>query len=1127
MTEKFIKCVCTSLLLAGACAVTASALTPPANSPLKRKAPVDRFRHNTVAASVRGVHPTVAPLHAGRIAMASNAPQRITSGGTALYGYRTAGHSQYDDGWYRFDANGFTMQWSDPLFTYDNGYGQLNSAWVRNGRLCGFDHWFQYGYFWGQEYYEIDLSSGMIVTDETDEDCIDNGWFINACYDPESDTIYGYGTDDENESSTALFMKTSGSNVFGYQIIANYGKNAADYRKQCLAMCYNPTDKQIYGINMNGEFVTVDKSTGNQTVLFNIDRPLGMYVTGLAYSQIEGLFYWNYQYDKTDGNWGSDLCTINAQTHEIKTLESYEGGDAFSALFVIGQNVDASAPKRPELKSADFANGATAGSLTYTLPTEAVSGATLSGSLDWALKVDGRAKSNGQAAPGSDVTIPLELTAGRHTFAFSVSANGAQSPELSTEMYIGSDNPKAPATVVLDDKNIRWSPVTEGVNGGYIDPEQVKYEVYLNGELLTTTARTLYQYTLPEDAPVQKWIAWVAAVYDGKKSMATYSEPLVAGAPWQLPVSIVCTEEMLELMKVVNVNGDDETWTYSDWDKGWYSGQVDEGTGDDWVFLPAIYFPDASHNYSFYMDAMRKANVYPDTWLEVKIGEYPSPEMMNRTILPLFTAQSRDYKEFSNPIFTVPEAGTYYIGIHCKSNVDMCGSIIGGIRVRDDNMQPNSPAAVENLTATPGANGALEADLTFTMPTKFVNGDAIPAASTVSATVTGAQSVTVTGAPGAEVTAKVATVQGDNEITVRTSVDNVTGMVSVVKVYTGVSVPSYVKNLNGTVSADMMSIDMTWETPDAETRGGYVDPATTTYYFALYDPETRDYTFTLAGTGINSATYHLPDGMPQDLYTVGLVAENVAGRSSRLMRMDAILGPAHQLPLSEDFESLGFTFNPWVNYTNDGSAVTWTMLPLQDIATEWAGLTSVALVGYLRSENTEGEGTLGMPRFSPKGNNVVTVKVKYWAGDQAARLSFKGASYGTEATTLHECPLSNTDEWRTAEFQLPASLMSSDWVQLYLNSLFGTGMNYCIVEDIKVEGDKAGLIAVADGLGSIVPGEGYIEFKGYAGETAEIYTAGGGLAGRSTLSGDATRLSVSAGIYLVKVAGKSVKLLVK
>lgn len=1114
--------------------MAAWALTPPSDSPLRKSGPVNRFQRVDTRVA-RGMTPaSVLSTRANTtVSSSGSGPMRVTAGGTELYGYLTAGHGGNDHGLYRFDAQGFSKVWKDPLFSMDHSYGQLNTAWVRNGRLCGFEHWFEYGYFWGQEYYELDLKTGELVTDETDEDCIEVGWFINACYDSDTDTVYGYGTDDEEEAATALFMKTSGTNKFDYQVIKDYGDNATDFRRQCLSMCYNPIDKNIYGINMMSQFVRIDKQTGDQTVLFTIDKDLAMYVTGLAYSPSEDLYYWNYNYDKRGGDWGSDLYTIDAKTGTLTFIDTYEGGDAFSMMFVDNKSVTSDSPRRPELKSVDFEPGATAGSITYTMPSATTDGTALSGELDWKFTVDGVQYANGKAAPGAEVTVPVtKVTSAMHTFGMSAIYNGHASAEITVKLYVGKDRPKSPESVILDEKKLRWSPVTEGVNGGYLNTENMTYEVYLNNELQGTTKRTSYDINIPADAPYQKWQAYVVAVCDEMRSTPANSNEIKAGAAWQLPVRIDCTPEMLDMMTIVNANGDDETWYYSDWDYGWYSGQVDEAPeGDDWIFLPPVNIPDASKYYSFYIECKKKANIYPNTYLEVYYGDYPDPAMMKgNVIMPKFSPQPRDFKEYGNPMFQVPEAGTYYIGIRCTTAVEEIGCVVKSIRIEDNSITPESPAAPTDIVATPGENGALQATVTFTMPTKTTGGQDIAAGTQLSAAVTAENTVTVTGTPGQEVSATVNTVQGDNTISVVVSNGNAKGERAVVNVYTGVAVPGSVKNLTGVVSPDMMSVAMTWEAPDAEKTGGYVDPATVEYNFAIKDPETGRWIETPVGTGVTSGTFNMPQGWTQNIYSLGVTTQNAAGSNDKVMAFNVQLGPAHILhpDMKEDFENGEFEYQPWVDYTSRDSKVGWGMYMLKDIATEWEGLETIALVGYGEQNKTD-EGILGLPRFSTEGHSKVTVKVEYFAGDQASNLKVLGALYGMETPeTLHECTLSDQDNvWKTAEIDLPASMLGQKWVQIYLDALFSVNHNYCIIESIEVIGDNSGVLMTMDGRGSVAGGIGQIIVNGYEGENFAVYTLGGVKVVECTLDGSSNAFALDGGIYMVTVGGKTSKVVVR
>lgn len=1061
-------------------------------------------------------------------------PTRKTAGGTTLYGYLTAGHGGNDHGLYEFNEQGFTKVWSDPLWNPGSySFSNLQSGWYKDGKLCGFDHWFEYGYFWGQLYYEIDFNTGEIVKELEDEDCIDVGWFINGAYDSDNDIFYGYGTDDEDEASTALFMKTSGSNPFQYEIIKDYGKSQQGYSMQCISMCYNPVDKKLYGINLNKQFVTINPADGTQTLICDVPVNMGLYVTGLVYSPAEGVFYWNCNYDNTDGSWGSDLYTINAATHEFTKVDSFEGGPSFQMLFNVGDNVNFAAPKRPELKEVNFSPGSTSGTIVYTMPTQNLEGGALGGTLTYKATIDGRLDKSGTFTPGQELTIEVDnVSDGNHEFGISGLCNGAQGPELVTKLYVGADRPMAPKSVTLSENLIRWAPVTEGVNGGYLDKEKLEYEVYLNGQLLTTTKRNSYDLTIPA-VPAQRWTASVVAVCDGKRSTPTYSNEIVAGEAWKMPYRFQCTEENLGLAKIFNVNNDDETWTYTDWEEGYYSGQVDEGTGDDWIIFPAAHFDDASKNYSFYIDCMSKAKIYPDTWLEVYYGEYPEPDMMTGVIMQRFHPESRDYRTYGNPMFKVPEAGDYYIGVRCITNQGQLGCIISEIRVEDNDIAGDSPKAASDITATAGENGALSATVTFTMPDKTVGGATIDASKTLTAVVTGVTESTVTGHPGEQVSATVGTIQGDNTIYVQVNDGNVSGERATVTVYTGVSIPGTVRNLSGTVSEDMLSMAMTWEAPEADRKPGYVDPATVEYFVGLYDERSGSYDLQSIGMGVTSYTFTLPANAQQDIYQVGVQARNAAGDNDRLMVLRPQMGRPYALPMNDDFETQELAYQPWVQYKVESSQydVNWALMELQQIATDWAGNYNVALIGYCSTENVNAESLLGLPRFSTEGQTEVTVKIKYYAGAEAANLKLQGSVYSsTEPVELHNFVITGVDspdEWKTAEVKLPADMLGRKWVQLYLDALFSQAHNYTIIDSIEVAGDNSGLIAVVDAKGSVNTEKGAILVNGFDGETARVFTTGGLQVAERNLDGTQTRLPLAPGIYLLTIGETTWRLIVK
>ncbi|MDE6098112.1 MAG: hypothetical protein K2G24_04430 [Muribaculaceae bacterium] len=1055
--------------------------------------------------------------------------QRVNAGGTNLFGYLNYSKSGYKQGWYEFTVDGLSMLWQDPLFTYANGYDELLTSWVKDDRLCGYCDWYQYGYFWGQKYYEINTRTGEIVTETADEDCIyDGGVFISACYDPVENAVYGYGTDDwdSEEVTTATFQKTT-AYPWGFEVIKDIDRKS--FKTSCKSLAYNPIDKEIYGITLENNLVRIDRKTGEQTQIARLNTTAGEFVTGMCYSTAEGAFYWNPAYSATT----SEIVRVNPVSGAITVSDKFvEGGESFGCLAEMGSVVTSDSPLRPEIIATGFESGSTTGTITIKLPVSYVDGRPLSKELTWVARLDGKNYTAGQSAPGSEVQVEFKnITSANHNFAFYCEVDGVKSAEISTSLYVGSDVPLAPASVTLEKDNIHWSAVKAGVNGGYIDPSKIEYEVYINGQLLARTGRTSIKENIGEGEPFARHQASVRAVFNDKRSMPAYSNYLNAGEAWELPVDMIASQEMFELCTSFNLDGEDENWwevdPYRD-PNAFYAGQADDIEGSDWLILPAMNFPDADVYYSLYITCMSVAAKY-DSRMEVCIGQYPDPTSMDQVLIPEFKPQSRDYATFSNLFFKVPYEGEYYIGLHAITGKNSCGVMVHEIRVENDNLQPDSPAAVTDLKAEPGANGALEATVTFTLPTEDLSGKTLSSDMALTAKVSGANTEEVSGKPGQTLSAKVKTVQGDNRIAVALRAGDKSGPTAMVDVYTGVNVPGTVKNLTAEIHPDMMGVDFKWEAPDADKSGGYVDPATVEYYL-VFGPNGSVAETTPIGTGITAYSLDLPAGSEQNYYRVGIEARNVAGTTGRYMGITTLLGEPYRLPMAEDFENMPLNYGPWIVYGDPSSNVSWFQYAIKDIATEWKDMDGTAICGVGNADAVDNS-SLGVPRFTTKGMSDVKVRILAWTGEQSAQMKLTGNIYGkSEPDVIGEFPYKNSDAmsmWKTLEFDLPAAYLEQSWVQLYIDATFGPDHNYAIIDSIEIGGEDVGVVGVVAGEGSIVAGLGTITVRGFAGERILVYGIDGLKVTEAVADGNETVLDVARGIYVVKAGRRTVKLAVR
>jgi len=192
------------------------------------------------------------------------------------------------------------------------------------------------------------------------------------------------------------------------------------------------------------------------------------------------------------------------------------------------------------------------GSLDYTLnitvPTKTVAGGDLASVSKIVI-----------AAPAGEVTLEEGYTPGQVVaYNGSVEASGTYSwtvvcyneagngIKAKTEAFLGQDAPGNVTDAVLTDNGtsvtVSWSAVTTGLNGGYINPADVKYEIYsitddgYVGTLLVETAETsatIDQNTSEGEQTLLQYA--IRATGPGGNSSYSGTSALVIGEPDKMP----------------------------------------------------------------------------------------------------------------------------------------------------------------------------------------------------------------------------------------------------------------------------------------------------------------------------------------------------------------------------------------------------------------------------------------------------------------------------------------------------------------------------------------------------------------------------------------------------------------
>lgn len=193
--------------------------------------------------------------------------------------------------------------------------------------------------------------------------------------------------------------------------------------------------------------------------------------------------------------------------------------------------------------------GAKEATVSFTTPTHDLEDNALASITKVCLLRDGKliktfdAPQTGQAL--SYVDADTEMANGFHTYTlFAVNASG-DGVRTERKVYIGEDVPTAPTggeTTDMGDKiRLSWTAPTKGANGYYINPEALKYNIYINqgygnnklvARNVSATSYDIDNTFEGEQDETDFRVAAVSVAGEGSKLMLP---EVITGTPYELP----------------------------------------------------------------------------------------------------------------------------------------------------------------------------------------------------------------------------------------------------------------------------------------------------------------------------------------------------------------------------------------------------------------------------------------------------------------------------------------------------------------------------------------------------------------------------------------------------------------
>lgn len=877
-----------------------------------------------------------------------------------------------------------------------------------------------------------DLTTGAVKRSKTISSQAEFDIFIQrGAYDPVDNAFYGFCNngwaklDCNTLESSLLKAYDSVSDIMfsGYTYNSNTGTIVA-------GKFYKTGTSQLY---------TIDKATGAGTKLADVNVT-SHYIGGFGYDYSSNSYLYNPNDDAV-----SEIVSIDANTYAVTTLCELAGAPETACIYVDEvKPADPLAPMAPDFVSATFTDGSLSGTVTFTLPTQNVGMEDLTGNLTYTIKAGDEVIASDTAAPGAQVSASYTATAsGEVTFTCIASQDTHVSKAASEVIYIGNDTPAAPTNVKLTPSTVSWDAVTTGIHNGYIDATKITYTVKINGDIVAEgITATSCKTNLPVNAEIKNYVAQVTATCNGLTSAAGSSNDIMFGQPFNVPVSFEPSEQQAGLFTIIDNNNDGKVWTFYPADDSYpnsfripYNARLDM---DDYLILPPVKITETSKLHKFSFDAQAGSASYNEK-VEVWIGRENTAEAMTIKIIDTTVLDTRNVKNLS-AYFQFPEPGKWYIAVKGVSDKDMLRLNASNFRIEVSDVAVNGPAAVENLTATAAAEGALKATVKFNLPTKDNNGVALTG--NVTATVeTDVDYKTVSGAAGSAQTVEIETDQGNNEITVQSMQGDVMGFPVSTTVYTGVDVPGAVNNFSMSPSEDNYGISIKFDAPEIGANGGYVNKDKLKYALYQYVKVGEFFGYPIMAwqkiTDINGTSLEgtlLPEGTALASYTLGVAASNVAG-DGEVYGASILLGKPHDMPVIEDITKGSITYQPLMFDDQGGMSYQYlTAEALEEINPAYA-TDGAAII----SQGGDDEfGYWFLPTISTKGANKASLNISYYVG-ACKNVTVYAEAYGTDRVELfNEADLFGYDQegFQTLPIQLPAQFQDKDWVNISIRCDF-------------------------------------------------------------------------------------------
>lgn len=589
-----------------------------------------------------------------------------TSSGTVLYG-----NVIYCESWEE-DDNMTNDEWPVGIYSFrpvapsmtkalctDKRLQANGGGYYRDGKFCFFNYK-NLTISSTLTYYEADVKEKKFT--KTVENIEDKSLrATDLTYDRTTGNVYGQ-----------FFRKELGGRCIGVLNLDDMSHSNIVNTTTTYVSIAADKDGKLYAISQEGDLYIIDKTSGEQTKIGATGVKPGEYRMSATFDWNTNILYWACVHE--DGT--SALYNVDTATGLATKVMDFRDSEQIVGMYALPPAANDGAPAKVTDLACNFTGASTTGTVTFTAPSKTFRDAELTGKVAYVIADGDKELATAETEPGTAISKEVTLAEGSHDITVYTKNSEGKSEDASVTLWVGYDDPTAVTDIKVSTVegtkttkvNLTWTAPEKGVHDGYFDKNELKYDVVRLPDykkVATGITECSANDELDESAQLEAYRYEITAYHHGRTSIPATSDNVVAGSAKEVPYTVALDKASdMSLLGIVDMNGDNYTWTYDGDEKAACYRFSVINTADDWLLsAPLLLYKDKKYKLAF--DTRCGASYSPEN-IEAAVGKGNDPTLYENIMKNTEVDNDKAYKTLSSS-FEVKEDGVYRIGLHAIS----------------------------------------------------------------------------------------------------------------------------------------------------------------------------------------------------------------------------------------------------------------------------------------------------------------------------------------------------------------------------------------------------------------------------------------------------------------------------